>query len=499
MKNNNLFYFLLSLVLLVGCNDAIDINQPGRLPAEAAFETVEDLQSGLFGVYDNFDATPEIAWNSIFTDELSIGFDNGGQGLADYSFVLNAGSVAPANFWTRNYAAINSANRLIEAGGLITPGTDEVDTYNDIIGQAHFLRAYAHFELLSYFTTDYADDSALGVIAIDFVPTIDQQLLRNTNAEVYALIISDLDTAASLLGSDTSDPFFVNQDVVTALRARIAAYRRDYTQAATLSQSLIDAYPLANRAEYEAMFLDTDNGEVIWKLARGLNDNYDGQGTTGSPAAGGWAGARFAFVDATLAGSPYFEMGRSLFNLLDPSDIRYDVNVAPSSLIDPDYVTNNDPATDILVIQKYPGSDGQPLMNDLKIFRASEMLLIRAEAYADAGTINGASNSTAALIKQLRDARFGAETALPNYQSQQAAFESILNERRIELCFEGHRYKDLKRLGERAGQGVLKDDIDCAFNGACALPATDYRFTFPLPIVEFNANPGLREQQNPGY
>jgi hypothetical protein len=74
-----------------------------------------------------------------------------------------------------------------------------------------------------------------------------------------------------------------------------------------------------------------------------------------------------------------------------------------------------------------------------------------------------------------------------------------LDERRVELSFEGHRYKDLKRLGARANRGVSKDAIDCAFNGACTLAATDFRFTLPLPIVEFNANPGLRDQQNPGY
>ncbi|MGB5376824.1 RagB/SusD family nutrient uptake outer membrane protein, partial [Muriicola sp.] len=303
----------------------------------------------------------------------------------------------------------------------------------------------------------------------------------------------------ALLSNDTSDPTFMNKDAVTALRARMAAYRGNYTLAATLSQQLLDKYGLANRAEYEAMFLDTDNSEIIFKLERTNNDTYDRQGSTGSAATGGWAGARFAFVDATLAGSPYFEMGRSLFNLLDPTDIRYDVNVAPTSLIDPDYATNNNPATDILVIQKYQGSEGQPLMNDLKVFRSSEMLLIRAEAYADAGSFNGATNSTAALLKQLNDARFGTATTLPVFASETEAFAAILNARRIELAFEGHRYKDLKRLGARANQGVLKDPIDCAFNGACTLPASDFRFTLPLPIVEFNANPGLREQQNPGY
>lgn len=500
MKNYKKIVYLFGLfAVLVACNDAIEIDQPGRLDADAAFENVDDLRSGLFGVYNNYDLSGEIAFSSIFTDELSIGFDNGGQGLADYAFVLNAGSTAPQAFWVNAYAALNSANRLIEAAEIVVPEEGEQDEYNQILGETYALRAWGHHFLQSYFTTNYEDDSALAVILLDFVPTIDQQLLRNTNGEIYDLIDSDLNLANGLLSNDTSDPTRINKDFVIALRARIAAYRGNYTQAASLSQQLLDKYGLANRAEYEAMFLDTDNAEIIFKLERTNNDPYDGQGATGSPNAGGWAGARFAFVDATLTGSPYFEMGRSLFNLLDPADIRYDVNVAPTSLIDPAYATNNDPATDILVIQKYPGSEGQPLMNDLKVFRSSEMLLIRAEAYADAGSINGASNSTAALLKQLSDARFGTDTTLPVFANETEAFAAILDARRIELAFEGHRYKDLKRLGARANQGVLKDPIDCAFNGACTLPASDFRFTLPLPIIEFNANPGLREQQNPGY
>ena len=298
-----------------------------------------------------------------------------------------------------------------------------------------------------------------------------------------------------MLGDDTSNKTRINKDFITALRARIAAYREDYATAATLSQQLIEKYSLANREAYKAMFLDQEDGEVIFKLERTNNDNYDGQGATGSPAAGGWAGARFAFVDATLGGSPYFEMGRSLFNIIDENDVRYDVNVAPSSLIDPDYESNNNPATDIIVIQKYPGSEGQPLMNDLKVFRASEMYLIRAEAAVDQGNLGLAAD----LIKDIRDARFGEVTEAPSFGSATEAYAAILDERRVELAFEGHRWFDLKRLGTRANQGVLKDPIDCAFNGACTLSPDDFRFTLPLPIVEFNANPGLREQQNPGY
>jgi len=497
MKFNKIIYLLFSVVFAVSCDNAIDIDQPGRLDADAAFQSVADLQAGLLGTYRLVDITPDIAWASRFTDEVAVGIDNGGQALDVYAFTLNSGSGAASNLWTRNYDLLNSANRLIEAGELVEAADAAEQAEKDnILGQAYFLRAFAHFNLLSYLTTDYTDDSALAALLVDFVPAIDQLLLRSTNGEFYASILGDLDTAADLLDNDTSDPTFANQDAITALRARIAAYREDYTTAMSLASSLMADYPLANRAQYEAMFLDSDNTEVIFKLERTVNDPFDGQGT--GIGGGGWAGSLFAFGTIDIANT-YLEMSRSLFNILDPADIRYDVMVAPISLIDPDYLTNQNPNLDVLVIQKYPGSEGQPLMNDLKVFRSSEMHLIMAEAMAAQGNLNGASNSVAALIKELRDARLGSDTDLPNYANDTEAWSDILNERRVELAYEGHRYLDLKRLGTKANLGIERDEVDCALNNACSLPATDFRFTFPLPIIEFNANPELRTQQNPGY
>jgi len=496
MKNiiNKLFLFALFTFLTIGCNDAIDIEQPGRLGAEQAFKTVADLQLGLLGSYGTLDVTQEIQFNAVFTDEVAIGFDNGGQGIGngEYGFILNPSSAFSTAWWNNQNNSLNSINRVIEAANLITPQPGEEATLNDIVGQALALRAFEHFQLLSYLSPDYTDDNALATILLDFVPTIDQNLPRNTNGEIFASIDSDLNTAMGLL-TDESNATFVSKDFITALKARIAAYRGQYTQANTLATELLAKYPLADRNQYLAMYDDTDNTEIIFKLSRTLSDAYNRQGSTGSGFAGGWAGANFAFVNSTLDGSPYFEMSRSLFNILDPDDIRFTVTVDDTSLIDPDYQTNNDPALDILVISKYPGKNGRPLMNDLKIFRASEMLLIKAEALADANDLSGA----AALIKQLRDARFGSDQTLPNYANQQEAFADILKERRIEFMFEGHRYKDLKRLGARAGKGIERDAIDCAINGACSLPVSDFRFTVPIPLVELNANPNI--QQNPGY
>lgn len=484
-----------------GCEDAIDITQPGRLTPDVAFQTVDDLEAGLYGVYSRIDLTPEIAFAAEYTDEVAVGFASGGQGInTGLAYELNPGSAAAQVFWQDYYAQINAINRVLEAAENVEPEDSEAEERKEnVVGQLYALRAYAHFQLLSYYSTDYTDENALAVPILDYVPSLDDQPLRATNGEVFAFIESDLEKAESLITIE-ENPILVSDNFITALRARKAAYRRNYDRAAAYAKELLAEYELATREEFEAMWLDEDNTEVIFKLDRTLGDAYQGQGSQGSVFAGGYAGNVFAFTNATAGGGPYYEFGRSLFNLFNPDDIRYEAYLAPSSTVSEDYRNAADfRSEDILVIQKYPGSEGQPLMNDIKVFRISEMLLILAEAYAAQGNINGPENSTAALIKKLHDARFGFDTPLPVYDNQTEAFADILEERRIEFAFEGHRWKDLKRLGERAGVCAERDPLDCEFNGACTLCPDDYRFTLPIPLAEFDGNPGLREQQNPGY
>ena len=474
-----LFLLLMPAMMWVSCNDAIDIIQPGTLDADAAFETVSDLEQGLLGVYNEFDYTPAIQFNAAYTDQLSIGFDNGGQ---QNLFVLNPQSAFPQAQWENYYDALNVASRLIEAAASVTPEEGEEEQYNNVLGQTYALRAWAHFELLTYFSPDLTDDGAPGVIVLDFVPTFDQQLPRNTTGEVFTIIESDLSQAASLLSTE-ADPTFVSQDFVTALRARIALYRGDYATADDLAAELLGKYDLATPEQYQAMFRDEDNTEIIFKLERAIGDPYDGQGETGSGFAGGWAGANFAFVNATKDGSPYFEASVKVRDLLDSADVRFSVLF--------DETSNGD----TLVIAKYPGSGGQPLLNDLKIFRASEMLLIRAEAAADAGDLGAA----AGFIDQLTDARFGSDQAAPEFASAEEAFMGILNARQVELAYEGFRWVDLRRLGQRAGMSTLeRDPTECAVNGACSISLDDISMNAaPIPITELNANENI--QQTPGY
>jgi len=492
LKNS---FYLLVAVFLLGCEDAIDIEQVGRLTPDKTFITVDDFELGINGVYTTYDLTSEISFNAEYTDEIAEGVGSGGQGFSTaFIFNLTAASGPALAFFSEGYRQLNAVNRVIEASdGILINDESEQERFDNALGQAYALRAYSHFQLLSYYSTDYTDDNALGVILVTEVPEIVDQPLRSTNGEVFQSIENDLILAGQLIVDESSPTrTTVSNDFVKALRARIAAYRRDYPTAINLAQELLSDYPLANREDYPLIWTDESNEEIIFKLERTLNDPFDGQS--------GWAGGAFAFVNATAGGGAFYEFGRNLFNLFDPEDIRYDTFLAPSSIISPDYQNaDNYIEEDILAIAKYPGSENQFLMNDLKVFRSSEMALIIAEGYADNNSLNGGSNSVASMLKMIRDARFEDPQPLLSFSSQQEAFATILNERRVELAFEGHRYKDVKRLGQRANQNIVRDDQDCLRFGVCELENDSFKLTLPLPIIEFNGNPGLRAQQNPGY
>ena len=534
-----------TLFLATSCEDAYNIVQDGELN-EKDIKTLPQLQQWLNGVYATVSTSSQIGFTGKFTDECGVGRGNGGQDLNLHRFFLTTGEQYASDIWYGNYLTINRVNRLLRmvedpdaAGPLLaqvplpTEAAD-VATYNSIIAQARALRAFAYFELLTYFSTDLKDDNALGVMFFTNVPAASDRFPRVANGIVFAQIEDDLQYAFANVVSPTANSYkFVSKPMITALRARMYLYRGNYTLAkqyaqdaiATSGVSLTAATPVptpaptnpfysvfvaANPATagaptaawntayygatstnpYRRMWADLAQGEIIWSLDR--------------PAAQTWENiaTQFTTNSSNLVGSPLFEVGRALFNKFTatPGDVRRYANVDPTSLINQNYASDpNYIATDVLVIDKYPGKPGFVTRNDIKVFRLSEMYFILAECLASEGNINGSSNSVASIIKQIRDARnFLGPQALPVYADATAAWAGILEERRLELCFEGFRYIDIKRLGALANQTLDRDATDDQIpNAPLSIPNNDYRFTLPIPLDEINGNPGI--QQNPGY
>lgn len=483
LKYKNIWILYL-MVALFGCQDAIDINQDGFLGPDNAYNTVDDLQSGLNGVYARYlpdtggnGTGGEIYHNSVFTDEIKSGIASAGQGSQLYDFIIDNTNTGGASFliWQDNYRMIARANRVIEAFNVVTISSTDMERANHIRGQLLGLRALGHLKLLEYFAPSYDDPNGLGVINLDFVNNVNDQLPRNTFGETADLIRSDLETAQNLLDPSQTSNIFINVDVVKALRTRLALIEGDYSTALNLSSQLVSDYPLANQTQYLNMYQDTDNTEVIFKLSRVSGDNDV---------------ALLYFFNFIGPSDGYLEVSNQLFNeLSEPTgDIRLNAVVSGAFST----INGVDDPTNVLVLNKYPGSADGQATNDIKVFRSSEMWLIKAEAEARMGNLTEAANS----IKTLRDARFGSETATPNYGTLNQALTDILLERKKELCFEGHRYLDLKRLGSELGIGINRNPVDCAsFQANCTLPSTDPRFTLPIPQAELDANSNI--QVNP--
>jgi hypothetical protein len=146
------------------------------------------------------------------------------------------------------------------------------------------------------------------------------------------------------------------------------------------------------------------------------------------------------------------------------------------------------------------------------VIRHAEVLLNLAEAYARR---NNAGDAALALTnlnlvrnRSLATPATQAYTA-GSFADNTALINAILVERRIEFCMEGRRWPDLHRLmldipaklsnsNPPASAFTLGTPYTGPY-GVVAIPFADYKYLWPIPQIEVNANPTLAAEQNPGW
>ncbi|MEJ5049973.1 RagB/SusD family nutrient uptake outer membrane protein [Chryseobacterium culicis] len=515
MKKIFIYITFVSGLLLTSCDsDLLTPFTPGSLTEETAITQSSDLQKLMNSTYNILSDRSEVVFSSVFTDEVGIGYANGGQGLtSEYIFLLIPSSKTPANIWVNTYSALARANRVIQYADQIIPAnTTDAALISKLKAEALTIRAYGHLKILSYYSPNPKDDNALAGILANKVFTFDEkENPRVTNGVFYAQIHKDLDDALLIyngISNYTADNKMANKNFAKGLKARAYAYKGDYINAEKWADEVINTsqITLANPVDYRKIFFTDNepaNKEVIFRLKRTPQQN-----TQLTNLHNGWCS-----IAPNIDGSPFYEVSRSLFNLLDqrPTDVRRNVIVAPSSIIDPNYATSADYRnSDKLIIQKHGGTESGSVTaattstngfnNDFKIMRISEMYLIKAEARANAGDLAGVGLA----LKPILDARFGVVQITPLYSNITAAWADILKERRLELAYEGHRFIDIKRLATKANVTIDRNPADYSSSSSdypaanpVNLPNNSYKFALPIPQDELNANPGII--QNPGY
>jgi len=508
---------LVSSILFVSCSeDLLEPFTPGSLTEDVAIKKSSDLVNLVNSSMNILTNRTEYVFSSVFTDEAAPGSQNGGQGVtSDYVFLMNVDNGSAAAIWQTQYFALARLNRVIAfADKVVATSPADQQLINRSKAEALVLRALAHSKIVSYFSPNPKDDASLAGVLADRIIATTEKPERVNNAAFYKSIHADLDAAIAIFNSNTATAyatanktFYPSKALAQALKARVYALKGDYTNAETFANTVINTsgITLANtQAKYNAVFHthnEDPNTEVIFRLKRTVQQNAQA-----SNLHNGWVS-----VANRVNGSPFYEVSRSLYNKLAvvSGDFRLATTVhltgTSASVIDPNYTTATDVRnSDIIVLHKHGGQSAVTSSNgfnpDFMVARLSEMYLIKAEARVAAQDLAGA----AAAIKAVRDARFATAQPLPTYASAQAAWKGILDERRLELSFEGFRFIDLKRIGTLAGAGLERDASEYSsttWNFPAAnpsnLPLTSTKFALPIPQVEVTGNSAI--QQNPGY
>lgn len=403
--------------------------------------------------------------------------------LAGSTHTLNQGVIPTTwayveDLWAQNYALIRKCNLLIENIEQ-TPGDETLKSR--MKGEAIFMRAFAHAELVKCFG---------GVPLMLKAGTPDEAIIpKNSYDECVAQIVADCDAAAGVLPSvyPASELGRATKVAALALKARMLLYKASplnnpgntaqlWQDAANAAKAVMDYGAPGGTFEYDLYddyyrtFLDKiGNKEIIWaRKFQNPNINpsdgarakwYMSVPDVGDGAWGGFAPTQ-NLVDAyeMKNGKPITDP-TSNYNPQEPykdRDSRLDKSILHNGSRYKKGViietfrggnTNNANRLDssktgygllkMVDTSKYEGTGDAD--NDWIFIRYAEVLLNYAEAQNEAV---GPDNSVYEAINYVRE-RSG-QPALSGL-SQEQMRERIRNERRVELSFEEHRFFDVRR------------------------------------------------------
>lgn len=475
------FLGLLSTVfLMTACEKVINIPESNALAGDIALKTVQDNEQGIIGAYASLGIEMDILLNATFADEVrTVGeFYNAATthewlyGSQDVGIRDNFTAMGP------NYQIADRVNRVLR----VLPTADSTRLGDETLrrrlrGEALFLRAWAHFNLYQYYCQNYTPDG----LAMPYMeaPSLGA-VARTTQQDYFQRLTRDINEAKTLLPNNLTD---INRATVAAangLHARIALYQRDWATAESNATAYINAVPLSTRASFPGIWTDANTQEVAFRLIRNVQ-------------VGPRMGSLFRGISANVGGAP--RLGTITWGpsnkIWDSYDQTNDIRFSSYFIDEPLLQVESRPSR---LIRKYAGgayTTATENITNAKVLRTAEMLLIRAEARAEQGRFSGA-NSAEADINTLRAARIDGYTPV-TFASAAQAITAVMDERFKELCYEGHRFFDLRRRN----LPVQRLASDAPTANAVTLPVGNFRFILPIPLREMEANKLM--VQNPGF
>ena len=543
-----------AVCVLTSCSDFLDEHVPQGTLSDEQVKTPENAEAMVVSAYAIFTTAEDI--NSSFSmwnfDVRSDDAYKGGSGTSDgdvfHQLEVQQGVLTTNwninDMWVRLY---NSLSRVNSAIALLNETGDDYAMKQQRQAEMKFLRAYGHFLLKRLYKN-------IPFVVNENLTYDEYNELSNraySNDEGWQLIIDDLMEAYNTLPQTQEDKGRPTKAAAAAFLAKVYLYKAYHQDDANSNQvtsinqadlekvieftnpSLYAGYGLEEdlhnnfrpEEQYEngkeslwAIHLNwsyglippnipgaTDGGCDFYKPSQNLVNAYR-TGADGLPLldtfnqkdydmASDNADPRL-FLTVGMPGLPYMFNKNYMMeetSIWSRSNGLYGYHVSLKQNVDPALIDN------YLIKGSYWASP----MNRI-VFRYADVLLERAEAYAQLGQ----TDQAIALVNQIRTRAAGSTQMIGNYQntygvkmyvtnykgsySKDDAIKIVKMERRLELGMECERFFDLVRWGDAATvlNKYYSEEIDnCGIYREAHFTANKDEY-LPIPFSQISASNG---------
>lgn len=503
---NILKYACIALVgsmFLTSCeDDKLDTQPTGSMSGSVIFSNARSAMIAVNGIYRSMYSS---GWSTsgnthqcfgisaynlmaeVMGDDMIMGSMGSGWFWFDASYDVKRRYTntawRPYDLWNANSKWIDNANSVLKNKDNMAGDKSDIDY---VVGQAYAIRAYAYFMMAQQFARTYKGHETEPCVPIYTQPTYAGKPgnPRSTVADVYNLIVSDIDSAAMLLqGKTQQHSSHIAYSVARGLQARIALVMEDWS---TARDAAVEAIRASGKRILPVDQFEGNNkanaGNVMWG-AEIIADQT------------GYYASLFAHMDtvASYGSRAPKQITKSLYEKMSETDTR-------RSWWNP----NSSYSTGGYQQKKFSFSDAQTWLGDYVWMRVEEMYLIAAEAECRLGNETAAKNHLMALMKE-RDPQYtcdktGTELGKLTSDVTGSLLEEIITQRRIELWGEIGRVYDIRRLH----QGFRRTAADGWPSGLLlSNRPTDnpenYMWVLTIPQTEFdgNINLDITKDQNP--
>jgi hypothetical protein len=488
-------YIIICVLMGLGvssCNKFLTEEPESSATTGNAYKTASDIEAALTGVYNSL-YTEYFVWDFfLLSDVRSDNAYAGGDAQEVYQYDNLA--ISPLNVrvfydWQQLYNGIAKANLVLEKINDVKDVTlDQGNRRAQIIGEAKFLRALFYFELVKNF------GGVPLVMQFGKINPDEANVPKATETEIYATIVSDLNDALAVPDSYSTISLSksrVTKGAVYALLAKVYAQKpdRDYNKVLEYIKNVEDlGYKLHN--SYDELFDGSHyvNDEAILEIqykASTPQANYGPQ----------------LLLPPSISGDDWRKYCTPSKDLVKAFDTEGDEIRKSSTILFEDVEWSDEfwkpcaTSGSVPFTYKWRHAEGWASGDYVYILRFADILLLKAEAL----NVLGRSAEALAPLNLVRDRVNLPKIKAGDFSDVQLA-DKILNERRLELAFEGQRWSDLVRTNKlEPVVGALKENVITCDGGSKQMNYninSDKRL-LPIPQNELNRNTKL--VQNKGY